>query len=293
MPHLFGIDGGGTGCRAAVADLAGRIVGRGKSGAANIMTDPDRALDNILAAAHAACDDAGLPPATITESSAVLGLAGANIGDFGARIQARLPFREADIESDALTALHGALGEGDGAVAIIGTGSVFIARQADEIRTAGGWGFMIGDLASGARLGRALLEETLLAHDGVHEGSQLTREVLERFEGNPQKLVEFAAKAKPGEFAAFASLAFDHAARGDPAGRSLVESGVRSIEEALDAIMPPGCERLSLLGGLAGRYRDNLGARYHAALHDPLGDALDGAVALAGQRFRRTEAAGG
>lgn len=293
MPHLFGIDGGGTNCRAAVADPAGRILGRGRSGAANIMTDPDGALESIVTAARTACEDAGLPPDTVAEGTAVLGLAGANIGDFGPRIEARLPFRAARVETDAMTALHGALGEHDGAVAIVGTGSVFIARRGDEIRTVGGWGFMVGDLGSGARVGRALLQEALLAHDGVHKGSALTDEVLKRFDGNPQSLVEYAHMARPGEFGTFASLVFDYAERGDPIGRSLVEGAVRSVEEALDAIMPPGCERLCLLGGLAGRYRESLGARYRAALCDPLGDALAGAIALARQHAGRTEAVGG
>lgn len=293
MSYLFGIDGGGTGCRAVVADLAGCILGRGASGPANIMTNPDGALENIISAAHAACADAGVPRDAVSDGIAVLGLAGANIGDFGPRIEARLPFRDACVETDALTALHGALGEHDGAVAIVGTGSVFIARRGEEIRTVGGWGFMVGDLGSGARVGRALLQEALLAHDGVHKGSPLTDAVLGHFDGNPQSLVEYAHMAKPGEFGTFAALVFDHAARGDPIGRSLIAGAVHSVEEALDAIMPTGCERLCLLGGLAGRYRDSLGARYRAALRDPIGNALDGAVALARQRFRRTEAVGG
>ncbi|HEX2147691.1 MAG TPA: N-acetylglucosamine kinase, partial [Pseudorhizobium sp.] len=31
--YFVGIDGGGTSCRAAVADAQGRILGRGRSGA--------------------------------------------------------------------------------------------------------------------------------------------------------------------------------------------------------------------------------------------------------------------
>lgn len=291
MRTLIGIDGGGTGCRAAIAGLDGRVLGRGAGGSANIMTDPDGALTNILAAAQAACADAGLPESTIAEASAVLGLAGANIGDYAAKLAAALPFAESLIDTDALIALHGALGEGDGAVAIIGTGSVFIARQGEVIRTVGGWGFMVGDLGSGARVGRALLQEALLAHDGVHPGSALTDEVLRRFENDPQSLVEYAHMAKPGEFGTFAPLVFDHAERGDPIGRALVEGATRSVEEALDAIMPAGGDRLCLLGGLARRYRETLGERYQALLVEPRGDALAGALAMAVERFGRREAA--
>ena len=293
MIYLIGIDGGGTSCRAAIADREGRVLGRGKSGSANIMTDPDGALANILSATHAACDDARLPHRSVEKAGAVLGLAGANIGEYGAHIRAALPFHDSHVETDALIALHGALGEHDGAVAIIGTGSVFVARQGNAVRTVGGWGFMIGDLGSGARVGRALLQETLLAHDGVHRGSPLTALVLKRFEDDPQSLVEYAHMARPGEFGSFAPLVFDRAESGDPIARSLVEGATRSIEEALDAIMPQDCDRLCLLGGLAGRYRSGLGERYRALLREPLGDALDGALALALQRFGRKEAAVG
>src|SRR5262245_7202712 len=78
---LIGIDGGGTSCRAAVADATGRILGRGKSGAANIMTAPDTALANIEKAARAAFQNAGLSEDLVNSSPAYLGLAGNNVED--------------------------------------------------------------------------------------------------------------------------------------------------------------------------------------------------------------------
>jgi predicted amino acid-binding ACT domain protein len=56
---VLGIDGGGTSCRAAVAGLNGKIVGRAKSGAANIRTDLTGARANIVEAARLAFVDAG------------------------------------------------------------------------------------------------------------------------------------------------------------------------------------------------------------------------------------------
>lgn len=289
MDHMIAIDGGGTSCRALVADGRGTALGRGRAGSANIMTDLEGARKNIVAAAEAACAEAGLPAGILRSSDALLGLAGANIGDYGERIRAILPFRRSNVETDALIALHGALGEHDGAVAILGTGSVFMARDGETIRSVGGWGFMVGDLGSGARVGRALLQEALLAHDGVHPGSGLTSEVLRRFEDDPQTLVEYAHTAKPGEFGAFAPLVFEYADRGDPIGNALIDGAVRSIEEALTAIMPPACDRLCLLGGLAKSYEPHLGPRFRRVVKTPLGDALDGALALAVQRFRLEE----
>jgi glucosamine kinase len=290
VDHVIAIDGGGTSCRALVADGSGRPLGRGRAGSANIMTDLEGARENIVAASEAACVDAGLSSETILSSSALLGLAGANIGDYGERIRALLPFRRSIVETDAMIALNGALGAKDGAMAILGTGSIFMARRKGRIRSVGGWGFMVGDLGSGARVGRALLQEALLAHDGVHQGSELTSEILRRFEDDPQTLVEYAHTAKPGEFGTFAPLVFEYAERGDPIGNALIDGAVRSIEEALRAIMPPDCDRLCLLGGLARLYQPFLGPRFRNLVKEPSGDALQGALGLALQRFRRTEA---
>jgi glucosamine kinase len=286
---VIGIDGGGTNCRAAIADAAGIVIGRGAGSAANIMTDLEGARASILDAVAAAIHDAALDPSAIEESPALLGLAGANIGDYAERIRALLPFRRCAVESDALISMHGALGDNDGVVAIIGTGSV-AARHAGKVRFVGGWGFMVGDLGSGARIGRALLQETLLAHDRVHAASPLSNAVLARFDNDPRQLVEYAHMAKPGEFGTFAPLVFDYAERGDPIATALVDGARRSVEETLDAITPPDCDRLCLLGGLARRYESRLGARYQALLKEPLGDALQGAISLAIQRFGATGA---
>ncbi len=285
MSSVIGIDGGGTNCRAAVADLSGTIRGRGVSGSANIMTDLEGARDHIMEAAGIALQEAGMALESIGSIPAVLGLAGANVGDYAERIRALLPFRETIIESDALISLEGALSDQDGVVAIIGTGSIFAARRAGSVRFIGGWGFMLGDLGSGARIGRDLLQETLLAYDGVHPASPLTQAVLEHFERDPRRVVEYAHTARPGEFGAFAPLVFDYADRGDPVGLSLVEAALQAVEEGLDAIMPSDCDRLCMLGGLGRRYESRLSGRYRTLLREPLGDALQGAVSLAAHRF--------
>ncbi|MCA3553720.1 MAG: ATPase, partial [Rhodobacter sp.] len=75
MALFLGIDGGGTGCRAAVCDDAGRILGEGRAGPSNIASDPDGARANVLAAATRA-----LPAgATLGQLCSVMGLAGANV----------------------------------------------------------------------------------------------------------------------------------------------------------------------------------------------------------------------
>jgi glucosamine kinase len=283
--YIFGIDGGGTGCRAIVCDARGKHLGMGDAGPANIMTGLELARNNIVEACSQALADAGLPESALSGSDAFIGVAGANVGSYAEQIINELPFANCIVDTDAVVALQGAIGDDDGVVAIIGTGSVFISRSSGNIRTVGGWGFMVGDLGSGARLGRSLLQEALLVYDGVHQRSPLTNQVLEHFRNNPQTIVEYAHAARPGEFGTFAPLILEYAEKNDPTARAILDEAIQDVEETLDAILVEDSQRLCLLGGLGKRYGPMLANVYQARLVDPSGSAVDGAVDLALQRF--------
>ncbi|MCP4319374.1 MAG: N-acetylglucosamine kinase [Hyphomicrobiales bacterium] len=286
MAYLIGIDGGGTGCRAVISDARGRVLGRGKAGSANIMTDCSEAVVNIIASSKRACAEAGLPEAILAEASAYLGLAGADIGDGAKLVSVQLPFSQYHIATDTAISLQGAIGDSDGAVAIIGTGSVFVSRSGDVLRKAGGWGFMIGDLGSGAQLGRSLLQETLIAFDGIRSASELTLEVLAKFDNNPRAIVEYVHTAKPGDFGKFAPMVFEFANAGDRTAKKITASAVIDIEETLGALLSnKENQRLCMLGGLAQIYKSALSQRYRDMMIDPLGDAATGAISLAVKMF--------
>ncbi|MBY3239084.1 N-acetylglucosamine kinase [Rhizobium laguerreae] len=285
--YLIGIDGGGTSCRAAVAGANGSILARAQAGPANILSDPDTALDNITSATRAAFYAAGINARSIASARAVLGVAGNNVGDAVHYVKNRLLFAEADIESDGLIALHGALGDNDGAVVIMGTGTIYISRQRSTVTYTGGWGFTVGDLGSGARVGHALLQETLLAHDGIHDMSAVSASVLAEFKNDPRNIVEFARQAKPGAFGRYAPRVFDHANQGDAVATRLLNEAAASVDEALDCLVAQGTQKICLLGGLGALYPSWIAVRHQNLLAFPEGDALTGAVALAVSRFGR------
>jgi glucosamine kinase len=287
---VLGIDGGGTSCRAALATADGHIIGRAKSGAANIRTDLTGARQSIVEAARLAFLDAGKDPALMPQTPAVLGLAGSNVGTYRQQLEAILPFQRNVVKSDALIALEGAVGTGDGAIVVLGTGSAYMARRDGETRAVGGWGFLVGDQGSGARLGRDLLEETLLGYDGIGEASDLTRAVLAVFRNEPRDVVEFTTTAKPGDFGGFAPMVFEHAAKGDPVAEKILGRAVHFIEASLKVLdLRPG-DPLCLLGGLADLYAPRLSEPFHALLRPPLQDALGGAVQIAVRLFASEKA---
>jgi len=281
MPYILAVDGGGTGCRALLADRDGATMGRGTSGPANIGADPSTALDNIMRAAKQAAHDAGLNYSILGETCAVLGLAGANSLADKDSVERQFPFGKVKIVSDAVTALQGALGEDDGAIVILGTGSVFVRRKRDAFEIVGGRGFMLSDHAGGARLGRELLEETLLALDGMAERTALADAVLAQFGGELRQIIAFSRTATAADYATFAPLVFDYAHKRDALGLSILQRACSYIARGLERLDVETLGRFSLTGGLASSYAA-LPFLPHRGLYRPaLGDALQGALSLA------------
>lgn len=284
--YVIGIDGGGTSCRAALADRNGTLLGRGKSGASNILTDPDTALRHIAEAAELAFEDAGLTP-DLSSASAILGLAGNNVGGAVGYVTERLPFARSQIVSDGVIALQGAIGDEDGAIGIVGTGTVYIIRSQGQFRSVAGWGFQVSDLGSGARLGQLALQETLLAFDRIRPMTPLCEAILAEFDNNPELIVDFARLAKPGDFGRQTPKVFDYARRGDETALRILHTGAAGIDEALDAVMALSGDKakLCLLGGLAPLYPRYLAERHRLRLSEPRADAMTGAVELAVKAF--------
>ncbi|MDT8857922.1 BadF/BadG/BcrA/BcrD ATPase family protein [Paracoccaceae bacterium Fryx2] len=272
MAVFLGIDGGGTGCRAAVANVSGRVLGVGSGGPANIASDPDGARDSILIAATEAADAAGVG---LADLRAVLGLAGANVPGFAARLAAALPFASARVESDATIALKGALRDGDGIVAALGTGSVFAVQRAGVLRQIGGWGLVLGDEASGAWIGRALLARALRADDGFVPMTPLLQEVLAGMDG-PKGVVSFALAARPAYFAALAPRV---TGSDDPAAVAVMGMALDEVAAAIDLLQAGEALPVVFLGGLGGVFAARLDGRW--PIRAPLGNGLDGALWMA------------
>ncbi|NEX46450.1 BadF/BadG/BcrA/BcrD ATPase family protein [Pseudotabrizicola algicola] len=277
MQLFLGIDGGGTGCRAVVADQDGFILGRGFGGPANIASAPDAARDSILAATHAAMSAAlGAKPSAQDLSSlrAGLGVAGANAAGAAGRLRLALPFARARIETDAVAAALGALAGSDGIVAAMGTGSVFAVRQGDKIRCFGGWGLVLGDEGSGAWLGRAALSRALRATDGLEGMTPFLAQLLQDH-GGAAGIVSFAQSALPTDFAALAPSIVQS---DDPAAQAIWAQATADVATVLSHLVALAPLPVTFIGGLGSSYAAALTQFAQVA---PKGSALDGALLLA------------
>lgn len=286
--HVISVDGGGTGCRAAVFNLDGIRLGYAEGAAANISTDLESAFENILQATSEAAKNSGLDNELATASIAVLGLAGANVGSYAQKLETLLPFKRSYVTDDRETTVAGALQGTDGCVAAIGTGSFFSGRVNGHAVDIGGWGFAAGDDGSGAHLGQDILRRTLHCHDGLYSHSDLTRDILGSFQDNPAALGNFALGATPGDFGNFAKQVVRAAEAGDNHGQDVLSAAVSMVEQNIDSTGFTGDQPLYLLGGLGPVYKRHLSTRYVDNMAEPHGDALDGAALIAGKLMGET-----
>lgn len=106
----------------------------------------------------------------------------------------------------------------------------------------------------GARLGRELLEEALLALDGIADHTELADAVLARFSGDMRQIVTFSRTATAADYATFAPIVFDYANEGDALGLSILQRACSYIARGLDRLGIETLGRFSLTGGLASSY---------------------------------------
>ncbi|HTT82382.1 MAG TPA: BadF/BadG/BcrA/BcrD ATPase family protein [Rhizomicrobium sp.] len=279
---FIGIDGGGSGCRARLADVDGRILGHGEAGSAAVRLGVEHALAAVDAAARAALRDAGFSPDALARTHAVAGLAGIGRKSVLAELEAhRTAFASVAWFNDAIIACVGAHGDRDGGIVIAGTGSVGLALQGGREIRVGGYGFPISDEGSGADLGLRAIRSALRAHDGRIAATNLTRAVMARFGGDPFEAVAFADNATATDYAKFAPLVMDHAEAGDPVACMAVAHAAAEIESLATRLAARGVRRIALLGGLATRLTAWLSGDMQHLFVPAEGDAIDGALALA------------
>lgn len=281
LTYLAGIDGGGSGCRAAIADARGRVIGRGAAGPANATSDMAQAIDNARAALAAALAEAGLGPEALPQVALHAGLAGVLDETMAEAVAGQLGVGLATASDDRATTVLGALGARSGVLAAIGTGSTMAALRDGKLSTLGGWGLILGDQASGAWLGRGICERAVLCFDGLESHSSLTEALIAEASGHANGLVRFAASATPADFARYAPRVVEAARAGDAQALALMQAGAEYLARAISVLGLTEGEVLCLTGGIGPHYSDYLPTEMQARVAPPEGDALDGALRLA------------
>jgi glucosamine kinase len=281
--RVVAIDGGGTRCRIAVQ--RGDAVSSIETGSANVSTDFEGAVQEVLAGLLALCDREGLDFYEVTTWATFVGLAGVTGPEVAEKLAAALPFENARFEDDRRAALRGALSGKDGVIAHCGTGSFFGARRNGSVKFSGGWGRILGDEASAVWIGRKALSQVLETVDGRQASSGMSEALLVQFDG-AAGIVRFAEGAKATEFGVLAPTVTSHAADGDPLAKHVMMLGAVEIERSLRQMgWTPG-EPICLTGGIGPQFAPFLPQLMQKDLSKACSTPLEGALALARELVR-------
>ncbi|VAW19603.1 hypothetical protein MNBD_ALPHA11-1853 [hydrothermal vent metagenome] len=302
---FLGVDGGGTKCRMRLVDQHLKTLGEAEIAA------PSNLQVGNGEAAYAAIDKltkmvfskAKIDIDQGANVSACFGMAGARLSKAKADFAARpFPFASVKVVDDIDIARAGAHMGADGAVLISGTGSAGVGEVAGKRFQVGGWGFLVGDSMSGAWLGRKLIRKSLKAFEGFEDGSALTKAVMEKFDNDPQKLMEWSfankkalafagsiaeispsiAHARPVDYGAFVPMIFDFfEQKNDPVAKQLIAMELAAIEQYINWFLEREIKSIAIVGGLGKRLLPTLKNLYPGLIIEPKSAPLHGAIILA------------
>jgi N-acetylglucosamine kinase-like BadF-type ATPase len=227
MAIVLGVDGGGTGTHAAIADDSGRVLGFGKSGAANWEdVGIDAAGAALRAAVREAFIESGVGPADI--ASTAFGRAGIDFPSDELKmggIAAALGITTGvQMLNDSFVALRAGANQPWGVVVICGTGSVVAGKNpAGETFRTLGLGPVYGDYGSGTDVSESAIAAVAAQVTGKGPRTALTERMCEvTGTASAMDLIEGLARGRIDE-TRFAPAVFEVADRGDRVARRLLE----------------------------------------------------------------------
>lgn len=283
---IIAVDGGGSTCRVTICQLDGTILGQATGGAANLTTHFDAAVATIKSSINTAYNAANQSSDRQRNDFVYLGLAGAKLDGLAERLKSALQFKDVEVTTDQHITIQGAMGDENGAIASLGTGSFFVCRQQGKMRHVGGWGMHLGDECGGAYLGRALLRKSLHAYDGLIDHSPLSREIMQYFSGSPQEMIIFARSASPMDYGGFAPQLISAFEQGDAMAQQIMDNAVETLHNILDSLEVKATGSLYMLGGLGAVYQKLLRVDYQEICTPSKADAMAGAIILAQKKWR-------
>lgn len=230
-------DSGGTHTRALVVTARGVILGIGRSGGGNAFAIGKRASSaNLRRTLSLALKDAGIRPSHLNRT--VIGTASVTSDGHGAApieagLWSFLGNGQVHVVGDARIALESALAGEPGVVAVAGTGSIVLGRDAEgTLVRVGGWGPLAGDEGSAQWMGRRALQEAAHAADQVAKRTLLLDAVCSHY--RLKSFIDvldiiYDHPMTSAELGALAPLVTAAADSGDKTARKILSEGAAAL----------------------------------------------------------------
>jgi len=260
MNTVLGIDGGGSGTRAVLADAGGRVVGSSHGPSINprhhdLPTVAER-LDHLT---QRACGPgAGRPVAAFLSLGGISTRADAAAVETVARQIHALRGAQVLVDNDARAALVGGLAGRPGMVLIAGTGSACFGVAADGRRHwCGGWEHLADDAGSAYWVAVEAVRAAVRIEDGRLSASPLRDLVFGRWDLAEARALAERLSRPDMDRAALALLAPDVIALAatDALAQSIVSRAAdelaRLVQVTASHLFAPHASQLIFTGGLA------------------------------------------
>jgi N-acetylglucosamine kinase-like BadF-type ATPase len=250
---LLGIDGGGTTTQAVVADLTGRILGRGLGPASNHrrvgLDAATRALSTAIEGALGQVvgprSGDGRSWRSVRVVAACFGLAGVDSPEDRETIlkwvrQEGITPR-AVVVNDSELVLIGGTPEGWGVGLISGTGSICLGRTRDgRSARVGGWGYVFGDEGSGYSIATEALRLASQSADGRASAPGLLKGILSYWRlSTPDDLIRhvYRPEMTTSELSELAIGIQELAGRGDPDAMGVVDRAAKALAGHVETVV--------------------------------------------------------
>lgn len=230
--EYLGIEGGGTRTVCLILNGAGNTLRRAEFGAGNARLLSDKDLRNLF-----------LKIAVFCPAPTGIGAGLAGVRDEADRNKVSKAIRSvwgnvpALVTHDlavALAAAEDVPGAAAKVLVLSGTGSCSYGVSGGRTAKVGGWGHLLGDIASGYAIAHKALREVAFEFDRHEKWGPLGTRVLETLLLNePNDLIGWIQNATKSEVAALARCVFDTSS--DPVSRTVIQQAAESL--ARDAVL--------------------------------------------------------
>jgi len=280
---IIGVDGGGTKCKAGLFDQNGRLLASSQTGSANLFADFNSAIKHIDDACREVINSANthLNMNIISQECFLsLGCAGAGIDSVKAQFKTwRHDYNDAALTTDIHISCLAANNQQDCALVITGTGSCVAIYQNCELKQYGGHGFLLGDLGSGAWLGKLAITWYLQALETPTVELDLQAAMAEQLGDNVNAIVQEYGHACSANFARLVPSLLS-VQDSSPQVKAWLSQGLDYLSQILEVHAQADTD-IFIDGGIAHIYQQGLSQRLKRPVARPHFDAITGAFAYA------------
>lgn len=248
---IVGVDSGQTSLRCLISTIEGRCLAyteaQSNREVQNRLDREARLVDTIRSTLNLAGIAPNLVAAAWISMTGVPNRHSKPAALWKRAVAQAFPSAYVGVDSDILAALYGATQVGPGVVALSGTGSIALGRNADgNMARAGGWGYLIGDEGSGFHIGLSAIRAMTRAEDRMGPVTSLTKLIADELDLEiPYDIKDrlYSQRPSPRSIAALARLVAIAADNGDPVAVEILSEAGRHLA----SLVYPVLHRLDLI----------------------------------------------